>query len=107
MKIKEKIRDPGTGDNQSGLRDRNARLVLSVIRRHGALPGAEIARRSSLTAQTVSNILRVLETDGLIRREDAVKGKVGKPSIPMSLDPEGVYSLGLNIGRRSAEAVAR
>ena len=69
------------------------------------MPGAEIARRSSLTAQTVSNILRVLETDGLIRREDAVKGKVGKPSIPMSLDPEGVYSLGLNIGRRSAELV--
>lgn len=99
------IVSPGTGGNQSGLRDQNARLVLSVIRRHGALAGAEIARRSSLTAQTVSNILRALEADGLLKRETAVKGKVGKPSIPMSLNPEGAVSLGLNIGRRSAELV--
>lgn len=105
MNTQGPIVDPGTGGNQSGLRDQNARLVLSVIRRHGALAGAEIARRSSLTAQTVSNILRALEADGLLRREEAVKGKVGKPSIPMALNPQGVFSLGLNIGRRSAELV--
>lgn len=99
------LRVNGTGGNQTGLRDRNARLVLSLIRRQGALSGAEIARRSSLTAQTVSNILRALENDGLLKREEAVKGRVGKPSVPMSLNPEGVFSLGLNIGRRSAELV--
>ncbi|MEM9250679.1 MAG: ROK family transcriptional regulator [Pseudomonadota bacterium] len=97
------IRAPEGGANQSGLRDRNARLVLSLLRRHGALAGAEIARRSGLSAQTVSNITRALEADGLLRRGAAVKGKVGKPSIPMALEPNGVQSLGLNIGRRSAE----
>ncbi|MEM6385157.1 MAG: ROK family transcriptional regulator [Pseudomonadota bacterium] len=99
------IRPQGAGGSQSTLRDQNARLVLSLLRRHGALSGAEIARHSVLTAQTVSNILRALEADGLVRREAAIKGKVGKPSIPMSLNPNGVYSLGLNIGRRSAELV--
>lgn len=99
------LRSQDTGANQTRLRDRNARLVLSVIRREGALSGAEIARRSSLTAQTVSNILRALENEGLLKREDAVKGRVGKPSVPMALNPEGVFSLGLNIGRRSAELV--
>ena len=99
------ILDPKRGTNQSGLRDLNARLVLSYLRRHGALPSAEIARRSGLSAQTVSNIVRALEGDGLLRREAAVKGKVGKPSVPMALDPNGVFSLGLNIGRRSAELV--
>ncbi|MXQ06586.1 ROK family protein [Alphaproteobacteria bacterium GH1-50] len=101
------VRDPVAGANQSGLRDQNARLVLSYLRRHGQMAGAEIARRSGLSAQTVSNILRALEGQELLRRGEAVRGrgKVGKPSVPMELNPGGVYSIGLNIGRRSAELV--
>ena len=94
-----------SGANQTQLRDQNARVVLSYIRRYGALAGAEIARRSGLSPQTVSNILRVLDADGLIRRGDAIKGRVGKPSVPVQLNPQGAFSIGLNIGRRSAELV--
>ena len=97
------IKVPGGGTNQTGLRDQNARLVLSFIRRYGAMPSAEIARRSGLSAQTVSNIIRSLEADNLLTRGESIKGKVGKPSVPMALNPDGVLSLGLNIGRRSAE----
>lgn len=99
------IVDPTGGANQSGLRDQNARVVLSFIRRHGAMPSAEIARRSGLSAQTVSNIIRSLEADGLLLRGKSVKGKVGKPSVPVTLNPKGAYAIGLNIGRRSAELV--
>ncbi|MEM9969629.1 MAG: ROK family transcriptional regulator [Pseudomonadota bacterium] len=99
------IRDLQGGSDQTGLRDQNARLVLSYIRRHGALAGAEIARRSGLSAQTVSNILRALQADGLVAKGDAVKGKVGKPSVPVALNPVGAHAVGLNIGRRSAEFV--
>jgi predicted NBD/HSP70 family sugar kinase len=99
------LKDIEGGGNQAGLRDQNARLVLSYIRRHGALPGAEIARRTGLSAQTVSNITRALEADCLISRGEAIKGKVGKPSVPVALNPKGVHSIGLNIGRRSAEVV--
>ena len=100
-----RVRDPIGGSNQSGLRDQNARLVLSFIRRHGAMSSAEIARRSGLSAQTVSNIVRALEGEGLLRREAAVKGRVGKPSVPVALNPKGVYALGLSIGRRTLELV--
>lgn len=93
------------GSNQSGLRDYNERLVLSVIQRFGAMPGAEVARFLGLSTQTVSVILRGLEADGLLKRGDPQRGKVGKPSIPMELDPDGVYSVGLKIGRRSADLV--
>lgn len=99
------VRDPEGGANQTGLRDQNARLVLSFIRRHGDMASAEIARRSGLSAQTVSNIIRSLEADGLVVRGKSVKGGVGKPSTPVTLNPSGVYALGLNIGRRSMEAV--
>lgn len=93
------------GVNQSGVRDHNERLVLSLIQRHGGLSSAEIARRSNLSAQTVSIIIRALEKDGLLLRGDPIRGKVGKPSVPMILNPDGILSFGLNIGRRSADLV--
>lgn len=93
----------GGAANQTGLRDQNARLVLSYLRLNGETPSAEIARQSGLSAQTVSNIIRALEAENLLKRGKARKGKVGKPSVPMALNPMGVLSLGLNIGRRSAE----
>lgn len=93
------------GSNQSGMRAWNERLVLSLVRRHGALPKAEIARLTGLSAQTVSVIMRALESDGLLARGEPIRGRVGQPSVPMSLNPEGAWFLGLKIGRRSAEVV--
>src|SRR5262245_4598621 len=93
------------GTNQSGMRDYNERLVLTLVRRHGSLAKTEIARLTKLSAQTVSVIMRELEEEGLLLRNEPVRGKIGQPSIPMSLNPEGAFFLGLKIGRRSAELV--
>ena len=97
--------DPRGGANQSRVRDHNERLVLSLVRRHINLSKAEIAKRTGLSAQTISVIMRALESDGLLLRGEPQRGKVGQPSIPMRLDPAGVYSIGLKIGRRSADIV--
>jgi len=97
--------DPSGGANQSRVRDYNERLVLSLVRRHGSLAKSEIARRSGLSAQTVSVIMRSLEKDGLLLRGEPQRGKVGQPSIPMRLDPDGVFSIGFKIGRRSADII--
>ncbi len=97
------VRSPSAGVNQQGLRDHNERLILSILQRSGSLPGIDIARTAGLSAQTVSVILRGLEGEGLIRRGEPQRGRVGKPKMPMSLDPEGVFSVGLKIGRRSAD----
>jgi len=93
------------GSNQSGLRDYNERLVLSMIQRLGPMPGVEIARRAGLSSQTVSVILRGLQADGLVSKGDPVRGRVGKPSIPMGIAADGVFSIGLKIGRRTADLV--
>jgi predicted NBD/HSP70 family sugar kinase len=58
-----------------------------------------------LSAQTVSVIMRELEVEGLLLRQEPMRGKVGQPSIPMALNPDGAYFIGLKIGRRSAELV--
>lgn len=93
------------GTNQSGMRDHNERLVLSLVRRHGALAKSDIARMTGLSAQTVSVIMRGLEQDGLLERREPVRGRVGQPSIPMSLAPDGAFFFGLKVGRRSADLV--
>ena len=96
--------DPGLrGTNQSGMREQNERLVLSLVRKQGALAKTDIARITGLSAQTVSVIMRSLESEGLLLRGEPQRGRIGQPSVPMSLNPDGAYFFGLKIGRRSAD----
>lgn len=99
------ILDPSGGANQTRVRAYNERLVMTLVRRHDGLSKAEIARRSGLSAQTVTVIIRALEAEGLLTRGAPLRGRVGQPSTPMHLNPDAVLSLGLKIGRRSAELV--
>ncbi len=95
------------GTNQSGMRAYNERLVLTLIRRNGALPKSDIARMTGLSAQTASVIMRNLEKDGLLKRgkPTRIQGKVGQPSVPMSLAAHGALFFGLKIGRRRSDLV--
>src|SRR5271166_2086752 len=94
-----------SGADQAGVRLYNERLLLSLVRRFGALSKIEVARLTGLSVQSTSAIMNRLQTDGLLKREAPLRGRVGQPTIPMSLDPEGVFSLGLKIGRRSCDLV--
>ena len=85
------------------MRAHNERLVLSILRSHGALAKSDLARMTGLSVQTVSVIMRSLEQDGLLLRGEPIRGRIGQPSVPMSLDAEGAFFLGLKIGRRSAD----
>ena len=93
------------GSSQGGLRQYNERVVLQAIRLHGALPGAEIARLTGLTAQTVSMITKSLIDDGYLRKGEPVRGKVGQPSVPLSLAPDGAYAIGIKVGRRRLDTL--
>ncbi|MCE2522239.1 MAG: ROK family protein [Rhodobacteraceae bacterium] len=98
-------RRPKTGANSSRLRDHNERSILSHLREHGPGSGGEIAKALNLSSQTVSVIIRQLDEQGVIRRLDPVKGKVGKPQTPVALAPGGAFSYGLRIGRRTANLI--
>jgi predicted NBD/HSP70 family sugar kinase len=103
MSAKAKLH--GGGTNRATARDSNERLFLSLVQREGRMSRADIARASGLTRQAVTLIARALEEEGLVRAGAALKGKVGQPSIPLALNPDGAFSFGLKIGRRSAELV--
>ena len=93
------------GSSQGGLRQYNERVVLQAIRLNGALAGAEIARLTRLTAQTVSMITKSLIDDGYLRKGEPVRGKVGQPSVPLSLDPDGAFAIGIKVGRRRLDTL--
>ncbi|WP_052161738.1 ROK family transcriptional regulator [Hoeflea sp. BAL378] len=93
------------GSNQSGLRAHNQRLVLSLVYSHGNLAKTDIARLTGLSAQTGSVIMRELEAEELIVKGEPIRGKVGQPSVPLSINPDGAFFIGLKVGRRSAELI--
>ncbi|NRR29065.1 ROK family transcriptional regulator [Oxalobacteraceae bacterium] len=93
------------GSNQSGMSQFNERVVLQAIRLHASLPKAELARLTNLSTQTVSLIINRLHDDGLVMKLAPLRGKVGQPSVPMALDPDGAFFIGIKIGRRSVDVL--
>ena len=92
------------GGDSTGLRAYNERLMITAIRQAGALSKAEIARTTGLSGQAATVIVNSLLEEGLLVKREQVRGRVGKPFTPIALNPEGAYSLGVKIGRRSLEA---
>jgi len=94
------------GSNHVGMRQFNERIVLQTIRLHGALPKAEVARLTRLSTQTASVIINGLLEDGLVVKQEPLRGRVGQPSVPIALNPDGAFTLGIKVGRRSLDVLA-
>ena len=90
------------GLNQISVRSFNERLVLSLLRQYGALSRQELGKKSGLSAQTISVIVRALEKDGMILPGEKQRGRVGPPTIPMALNPEGAFAVGIELGHSEA-----
>ncbi|NOX35773.1 MAG: ROK family transcriptional regulator [Deltaproteobacteria bacterium] len=95
--------DTALGSNQIGVRQHNERIILHIIRRSGSISKAEIARITNLSQQTVSVIINRLIRTGLLIKLPKQRGKVGQPSVPITLNPDGAFSIGIKIGRSSLD----
>ena len=91
------------GSNHVGMRQFNERVVLQAIRLNGSLPKAELARLTGLTAQTIGLITARLEDDDLLVKQARVRGRIGQPSVPLALNPDGAFAIGIKVGRRSTD----
>ncbi len=105
----EPVRDAfdagGRGLQHHGLRRANERAVLTVIGFNPGVSNADIARLSGLAPQTVSAILTDLDSMGLIARGEVLRGRRGQPATPISLHPEGAFSIGVEIGWRHVDVL--
>ena len=93
------------GGDSIGLRAYNERLMIAAIRQEGALSKAEIARTTGLSGQAATVIVNALIEEGLLVELERVRGQVGKPFTPITLNAQGAFSIGVKIGRRSLEAI--
>ncbi len=93
------------GSNHNGMRQFNERIVLQAIRLHGQIPKADLARATQLSTQTVAIIVTRLMDDGLLLKQAPIRGRIGQPSVPLALNPDGAYGVGLQVGRRSLEVI--
>ncbi|MEM8539923.1 MAG: ROK family transcriptional regulator [Pseudomonadota bacterium] len=91
------------GATQAETRIYNERLVLTLIRRHGTLSKVDLTKLTGLSAQSVTSIVNRLAVAQLLRRGEPLRGRLGQPAVPYSLNPDGAFGFGLKIDRRSAD----
>lgn len=93
------------GGDTVGLRAFNERMIITALLRSKPLSKAEIARKTGLSGQAATVIVNRLIEEGLLEKRMKIRGQIGQPSTPIAPKPDGAFSLGLKIGRRSVEAV--
>jgi predicted NBD/HSP70 family sugar kinase len=100
----EKIADGRSGGTtQAESRIYNERLIVSLVRRHGQLAKTDLTRLTGLAAQTITTIVNRAADRELLLRQEPLRGRLGQPSVPYSLNPEAAYSFGLKVDHRSAD----
>ncbi len=95
-----------SGTNLTRAGDYNQRVTLQAIRANGSATRAELTTITGLTPPAIGNITARLHSDGLIKPDGRVLGGRGQPALKFVVDPEGAFSLGLNIDRDHISLVA-
>lgn len=85
------------GNNPERSREHNRRVVLDLVRQHGHIGRMEIARRTHLTAQAVTNIVDDLVRDNLLMNTGRKRSGRGQPPIQFAVNPEGAATIGVEI----------
>ncbi|ANK89053.1 MULTISPECIES: ROK family transcriptional regulator [unclassified Rhizobium] len=98
-------RSKTVGLRSGEIADRNIRVILEAIRRHGPLTRTELGRHSGLTGPGITNILRRLAEEKLVtsNRRNGLGG--GATATEFSLRPEGAFSIGVKLRRTRGEIV--
>lgn len=94
-----------TGTNLTYTKAYNFRIVFETVRLHGPISRADVARRTSLTAQTVSNIVSRLLERQFIQEGRKLQKKRGAPSTTLEVNPNGAFSVGLDFNRDHLTAI--
>src|SRR4051812_26091296 len=93
------------GTNLPRIRDYNQGVVLEAVRTGEGASRIEIAEKTGLTPQTVSNIVRRLLDEGLIIEAGVGTSSGGKPRVQLRINPDARYAVGVLVDRDAASLV--
>lgn len=93
-----------TGRNLSGTNleragDHNQRVTLHAIRVGGPVTRSDLALTTGLTAAAIAMITNRLLRHRLILKAGRTRGTRGQPATKLVINPDGCYSMGLNVDR--------
>ncbi|TDO44362.1 putative NBD/HSP70 family sugar kinase [Kribbella sp. VKM Ac-2527] len=87
-----------SGANQYDLGTFNEAVIIETIRLAGIISRTEISRKTGLTQQSVSRILRILLQQGLLVEEAQERAeRLGKPRTPVRLRSKAAHAVGIHI----------
>jgi predicted NBD/HSP70 family sugar kinase len=94
------------GTNLERAADYNQRVTLQAVRVNGEITRLDLARITGLTPPSIANITNRLLQEGLIVELGRLRGRRGQPAKRLAINPDGCFSIGLNIDRDHVTAVA-
>ncbi|BDD10718.1 transcriptional regulator [Fulvitalea axinellae] len=74
-------------------------IILKALKNHGTLSLSAISKQTELTVTMVSELIKELEADKLVKLIELTDLKVGRPPTAYALNPEGAYFLGLHLSK--------
>ena len=95
-----------SGTNLENAGAHNRRVVMEAIRIHMRLSRADLTRLTGLTPQTISNITRELVDIGVLIALPPERAGRGQPAVPFTINPDGAYSVGIQLNHHELNAVA-
>ena len=72
--------------------------MLNTLRLHAPISRADVAKMTGLNRSTISNIVSALIDEGLVYEQETKASPIGRPSISISLKPDGGAVIGVEIG---------
>jgi predicted NBD/HSP70 family sugar kinase len=81
-------------------------LVVDLIRSSGPISRVELTEATGLTQPSISNIVRRLIDDGVVRETGATIATGGKPRTLLTINSRAVFGIGIQLGVENAVCIA-
>src|SRR5688572_22163011 len=94
------------GTNLERAGDYNQRVTLQAIRVNGPITRVDLAALTGLTTPAIANITNRLLDEELIVEVGRLHGRRGQPAMRLAINPDGAFSIGINIDRDHVTVVA-
>ena len=92
----------GTGSPHA-LRRRNQELLIEALRLHGPSTQTTLARTTGLAAATISNLVKILEDENLVRTRNVIQS--GRRAVEIALRVDDTLAVGFDVGRSELRTV--
>jgi predicted ArsR family transcriptional regulator len=86
------------------LRQLSVQAVMTILLREGAASRAGLSRKTGLSKQTMSEVIRLLTERGWVRESGMISGGVGRSAVRYEVDADAGYVLGLDLGASTIRA---